>query len=116
MFKQVIVMVIFIFISHFVTEQILKYDIIYLKNGTIKYPLKYKIKDAKLCTIENIKNKNNLIFYTKEKINQYNYIYDTILDSYYLIEPKYYYYIRDSTKTIINFKDNFNIFNLNLIK
>ena len=116
MFKQIIIMVIFIFISYIVTEKILKYDIIYFKTGIIKYPLKYRIKNAKICTIEDIKNKNNLIFYTKEKINQYNYIYDITSDSYYLIEPKYYYYIRDSTKTIINFKENFSIFNLNLIK
>jgi len=115
MFKQFIVTVIFIFISYFVTKKIYKgSNKFYFTESIIKYPLTCKIKKIIPGTIINVQNENNVVFYTKEKINHNNYIYNTETDYYYLIEPNYYYYIANSNKSIINFKDNFNIFFLKI--
>ena len=115
MFKQIIIMIIFIFISYFVTQKIYKGgNKFYFCSDTIKYPLICKIKKSIPGSIIEIQNQNDIVFYTREKINYNNYIYDTINDYYYLIEPGYYYYIKNSIQNIIHFKDNFNIFFLKI--
>ena len=103
MFKQIGIMTFFIFISYFITKLILKknYRRFYFINGIIKYPLKCKIKNATLIKFSDLKENNNIIFYTKS-LNINNYIYDILNDYYYLIEPGYYYYIKNDDNIKIN--------------
>jgi hypothetical protein len=86
----------------------------YFINGIIKYPLNCKIKNAIYTNFSQIKELDNYIFYTIEKINCNNYIYDTLTDYYYLIEPGYYYYINreKSNNLILNFDENTFVFYL----
>jgi hypothetical protein len=109
-------MVIFIIVSYLVTKYILRknYRRFYFINGIIKYPLTCKIKNAIYTPISQIKDLNNIIFYTKDKANSENYIYDKIMDYYYLIEPGYYYYIKNKKSIDLNFNSNSYIFLLKL--
>ena len=116
MFKQIAIMIIFIIISYLTTKYILKsnYSRFYFINGIIKYPLTCKIKNAIYTPISKIKDMDNIIFYTKEKINTDNYIYDIQNDYYYLIEPGYYYYIKNNLNIKLNFNLNSYIFLLKI--
>ena len=104
MFKQIFVILFSSIISFFLTKYILKnnYKRFYFINGIIKYELKCKIKNAVYAPFSEIKQLDNIIFYTTEKINCENYIYDKSIDYYYLIEPGYYYYIKEKSNLILN--------------
>ena len=112
MFKQIIVLSLFVFLSYFICSYILKinYCKFYYIDSIIKYPLNCKIKNVTKTTFRDIELIDNYIFYTLEKINCKNYIYDKILDCYYLIEPGYYYYINENPNLIMNFNSNLNVF------
>ena len=116
MFKQISITIIFIFISYFTTKLILKknYRKFYFINGIVKYPLKCKIKNATKIKFCDLKEKYNIIFYTTEKTNYQNYIYDKLNDYYYLIEPDYYYYIKNEIDYELNFNLNEFIFYIKL--
>ena len=112
MFKQVIIMVLFIIISYLVTKIIYKkkFNKFYIIPSIVKYPLKIKklqkLKNVIKIKLSDIKDLNNMVFYTNEKINHNNYIYDIINDYYYLIEPEYYYYIKESKNFEFHYSDN----------
>ena len=108
MFKQIIVLSLFIFLSYFTCSYILKknYCKFYYIDSIIKYPLNCKIKNVTKTTFRDIELIDNYIFYTLEKINCKNYIYDKILDCYYLIEPGYYYYIKNKKDIELHFNPN----------
>ena len=112
MFKQINIMFIFTFISYFLTKYILKknYRRFYFINGIIKYPLKCKIKNAINISFLDLKELENVIFYTKDKINCNNYIYDILNDYYYLIEPGYYYYIKNKDNIKLKLENYTTIF------
>jgi hypothetical protein len=116
MFKQFALMIIFIVFSYLVTKYILRknYRRFYFINGIIKYPLTCKIKNSSYTKLSEIKDLNNIIFYTKEKLNIENYIYDKNSDYYYLIEPGYYYYIKNKENIDLHFNSNSYIFLLKL--
>jgi len=109
-------MIVFTIISYLITKYILRtnYRRFYFINGIIKYPLNCKIKNAIYTPISDIKDMDNIIFYTKEKVNIDNYIYDIQNDYYYLIEPGYYYYIKYNSSIILNFNSNSYIFLLKI--
>jgi len=108
MLKQVLVMAISSIISYLITNYILRknYKRFYFINGIVKYPLKCTIKNASYIPFNELNNKINFIFYSKQKANCENYIYDKRLDYYYVIEPGYYYYINDQENYILNGNDN----------
>jgi hypothetical protein len=117
MFKQISILVISIFLSFIVTKQILKkkFNKFLFIPGIVKYPVKSaKLKKAKNIHFNKV-NLNNIVFYTLEKVNHNNYIYDIENDYYYLIEPGYYYYIKDSTQFSFGVND-LNIFYQHLLK
>jgi len=98
-------MIVFIILSYLVTKQIFKKKVIHFTSNVIKYKLKPgKLKKAIYSKLSDI-GLDNTIFYTDEKINHTNYIYDIINEWYYLIEPGYYYYIKDSKNYSFNNKD-----------
>lgn len=97
MFKQISILIVSIFISYIVTKQLLKkkFNKFCFIPGIVKYSTKSaKIKKVKFSKFNDI-NLNNIVFYTNEKVNKKNYIYDIQNDYYYLIEPGYYYYIKN---------------------
>ena len=118
MFKQVFIMFFSTITSYLITDYILRKSLrrFYFINGIIKYPLNCKIKNAVYSNYLEIKDLDNFIFYTTEKINCNNYIYDYFSDYYYLIEPGYYYYInkKKSNGIILNFDVNSFIFYLKI--
>jgi hypothetical protein len=117
-FKQLLIMILFFSISYFISLYHLKknYRTFYFIDGIIKYPLKCTIKNARKCLFSEIIHFNKLIFYTTEKINPKNYIYDISKDYYYLIEPGYYYYIKNISETVVHFDPNSSIFIVKLNK
>ena len=116
MFKQIFVILFSSIVSFFSMKYFLKknYKRFYFIQGIVKYELKCKIKNAIYAPFCEIKNINNIIFYTTEKINCNNYIYDTLNNYYYLIEPGFYYYIKERSNLILNFDSSSFIFYLKI--
>ena len=115
MFKQISFLVFFIFLSYIVTKQLFK-----KKSSTFLFVpgiVKYKAKKTKLkkevSSNFNTIDLQNVVFYTNEKVNHNNYIYDILNDYYYLIEPGYYYYIKDPSSFSFGVND-MTIFYINL--
>ena len=86
MFKQIFVMIFFTIGSYLTMDYILKKSLrrFYFINGIVKYTLNCKIKNAVYSNFSEIKDLDNFIFYTTEKVNCNNYIYDFQNDYYYL--------------------------------
>jgi len=116
MFKQIFVILFSSIVSFYLMKIGLKknYKRFYFISGIVKYELKCKIKNAVYAPFSEIKDFENIIFYTTEKINCDNYIYDKSIDYYYLIEPGYYYYIKEKSNLILNFNRSSFIFYLKL--
>jgi len=120
MFKHISVIVIVGFISYFLFFCILKNDYknfksFYFKDGVVKYPLNFSIKNTNCVNFEKIKNMDNFIFYSKEPVDCENFIYDKVNENYYLIEPGYYYYINKlKSNIILNYNPNALIFYLKI--
>jgi len=115
MFKQISFLVISIFLSYIVTKQILKkkFNKFLFVQGIVKYPVKSpKLKKVNNAHFSKI-HLNNIVFYTLEKVNHNNYIYDISNDYYYLIESGYYYYIKDQSQFSFGIND-LNIFYIHL--
>ena len=77
----------------------------------IKYPFNNSDKNflQKSCIDSELKNVNsNCIFYQDYlwSTKNNNYIYDTLLDKYYIIDRGYYYYIPDIKRYILHVKSN----------
>ena len=78
-----------------------------LNKEVIKYPLtddSDKELLQKYSTDSDLKNvKSNFIFYQEYpwSTKNNNYIHDTVLDKYYIIDKGYYYYIPDLTRYLI---------------
>jgi len=88
-----------------ISESIIKYD---LRENDIIFFKKYSNKS----NLEKIQNK--YIFYTNQKwsTKNNNYIYDILLDKYYIVDKDYYYYIPDKRyKLVIN--NNINVMFIN---
>jgi hypothetical protein len=110
MFKLFLILFFIVFISYNLIKS-LTYKL-HIHKETIKYTfddaskdfLKKNSSDLQLSDI-----KNNAIFYQDYlwSTKNNNYIYDTSLDKYYIIDRDNYYYIPDTTryKVVIN-KDN----------
>jgi len=116
MFKQVIILLSSILFSYIFTRQIIKkkFNKFYFISGIVKYPIKSKLKNAISAKLFEIKDPSkSIIFYTNEKVNHANYIYDKEIDYYYLIEPGYYYYIQNQNNYFFS-NDNLEIFYINL--
>lgn len=96
-------MAIVIFLSYFILKKVLiYYHKLYLEPGKLKTKMTPTDKsflkmNSKITTL----NDPNLeLFYTDSKwsITNNNYIYDTLIDRYYIIEPGYYYYINPKNR------------------
>jgi len=114
MFKQISLMVFTSVFSYVLTFYILRknYRRFYFINGIVKYPLRCKIKNASYIQYKDVMDLDNFIFYSQEPINTDNYIYDKTNDTYYIVEPGYYYYInkRKNTKNDLEVYFNPNSF------
>ena len=119
MFKLFLLLFLIIFVSYNVIKSI-TYKL-HIHKETIKYPFDDSDKDflRKNCTDSKLSEiTSSSIFYQDYlwSTKNNNYIHDTTLDKYYIIDRDYYYFIPDTTRYSIIINKNNKIKILNSMK
>ncbi len=107
LFKQILIVVFILILTSFIIKYINVIHIsnhkIFLDANIVKYPLSKNDKDYfKKYSKKGKLFDNQVLFYTKSKWSTKNNNYILFKGDYYIIEPGYYYYINEETKTFYN--------------
>ena len=106
MFKQILIILFILIIFYFIIKNILiSTHKLYLDSSKIKYTLydsdkEYLKKYSTDCLLSELEE--NSIFYTQTKWSTRNNNYLKFKDTFFIIEPGYYYYYLPETEIFIN--------------